>query len=211
MSTILNADVREKVGTRSARALRAAGRIPASLQSFGDKPHVNLSIDETEFLTSRRKHEHLYDLQVGGSSEPAIVHELSWNVFGERIEHIEFRRVDLKVKTDVMVRIEWYGTPKAGLLVHEMSEIMVSTTPANIPDSVLVRVGDMEIGDVLTASQVELPANVELAEEVDPEDPVARVSAPRVEEEAAPEEGEGDDAVGSTVSAAEPKPEEDED
>ena len=204
MSTTLNADVREKVGTRSARALRAAGRIPASLQSNGEQPHVNLSIDETEFLTSRRKHEHLYDLKFGAATESAIVRELAWDVFGESIEHIEFRRVDLTKKTDVNVTLDWYGTPKGGTLVHEMSQVMISTTPANIPDSILVKVGEMEAGDVLKIGDVVLPEGVELAPGVDSEAPVARVAVPKAEAE---ETAEGDAEAGEVpVVGDESKP-----
>jgi len=179
MSTILNAAVREKVGTHQARALRASGRIPASLQATTEKPHLDLSIDEDEFLASRRHHQHLYELAIGGQVETALVKELAWDVFGERILHVEFRRVDRHQKTDVPVPIEYFGNPKSGLLVHLLTEISVRTTPDSIPDTVVVKVGDLEPGAVVTAAMVEMPAGCELSPDLDPATEVARVAAPR--------------------------------
>jgi large subunit ribosomal protein L25 len=192
MSTTLEAAVREKVGTRHARALRAAGRIPASLQETAEKPHLDLSIDEEAFLTTRRHHQHLYELSIGGQVETALVKELAWDVFGERILHVEFRRVDRHAKTDVPVPIEFFGTPKSGLLVHVLTELTVRTTPDNIPDTVVVKVGELEPGALVTAGMVELPEGVELGEDVEPDTEVARVAAPRAEA-AAPAEGEAEE------------------
>jgi len=185
MSTTLDTIPREKVGTRQARALRAAGRIPASLQATADKPHLDLSIDEEQFLASRRRHQHLYELQIAGQVETALVKELGWDVFGERILHVEFRRVDRHLKTDVPVPIEYFGNPKSGLLVHLVTELSVRTTPDNIPNSVIVKVGELEPGAVITAGMVELPEGVELSAHVAPSTEVARVAAPRVEAPAA--------------------------
>jgi large subunit ribosomal protein L25 len=147
----LTAAVREKLGTRHARRLRESGRIPAALQSTAEAPHLDLSIDETEFLTSRRAHQHLYELSIGGEIQTALVNQLAWDVFGERILHVEFRRVDRHQKTDVRVPIEFFGNPKSGLLVHLMTELVVRTTPDRIPDSVTVKIGELEPGMVVLA------------------------------------------------------------
>ena len=127
---ILKAEPRTKLGTRSARNLRAEGRIPAMIEAQEGKPHVDLSIDEAAFLTSRRQHQHVYELQLGGKSETALVRHLDWNVFGERIDHIEFRRVDLTKKTDVEVEIAFVGHSK-GVLNHLITHVTVSALPEN--------------------------------------------------------------------------------
>ena len=64
-SEILTCLRREQLGTRPARKLRAQGRIPASLQAAGKDLHVDFSVDEREFLSTRRRHTHLYDLEIG--------------------------------------------------------------------------------------------------------------------------------------------------
>jgi len=177
----LTAAAREKLGTRHARTLRANGRIPAALRSTAEAPHLDLSIDETEFLTSRRAHQHLYELEIGGQIQTALVNQLEWDVFGERILHVEFRRVDRHQKTDVRVPIEFFGNPKSGVVVHVMSELVVRTTPDRIPDSVTAKIGDLEPGMVVLAGSIELPAGVELSPQVDPKAEVARVTVIKIE------------------------------
>ncbi len=181
MSTTLNAALREKVGTRAARVLREAGRIPATVQGSGHRPHLDLSIDEVEFMTSRRHHQHLYELQIGDAVETVLVNQLGWDVFGERISHVEFRRVDRHQKTDVRVPIEYLGLPKSGVLVHLVTELSLRTTPDNIPNSVVAKINDLEPGAVVTAAQVLLPAGVELSKDVPPDTLIARVAVPKIE------------------------------
>jgi large subunit ribosomal protein L25 len=181
MSTTLKAEVRAKVGTRSARALRAQGRIPGNLQGGAVAPHIDLSIDEDEFLTARRHHQHLYELQIGGKVETALIEDLQWDVFGERIQHVEFRRVDRFAKTDVVVPIEFLGEPKSGVVMHLRNELTILTTPDAIPDSLIVKVGELVIGDTIKASQVPLPAGATLYEDEDPQAVVAHVIEPKVE------------------------------
>ena len=201
MSTTLKAEAREKVGTRHARKLRDEGRIPASLQAEGEKPHVDLSIDEDEFLASRRRHEHVYELDIGSGAEAALVRELHWDVFGERILHVEFRRVDLKKKTEVEVELEFTGNLKSGLLNHLVTHVTVSALPTNIPDSIEVRVEGLEPGAHITAADLTMPEGVDLA--VDPELGIAQVSEQKVAEEPeTPAEGEGEAAEGEAAAPA---------
>lgn len=186
MSTTLKAEVRATVGTRQSRKLRALGRIPGNLQGGTDQPHIDLSIDEEVFLTARRQHQHLYELELGGKLETALIEELSWDVFGERIQHVEFRRVDRFAKTDVVVPLEFMGEPKSGVVMHLRNELTILTTPDAIPDSLIVKVGELSIGDTVTAAQVPLPAGASLYEDEDPDAVVAHVIEPKIEAPAAP-------------------------
>jgi large subunit ribosomal protein L25 len=191
MSTTLKADVREKVGTRHSRKLRAEGRIPATLQAEGKKPHVDIAIDEEDFLAARRHHEHVYALEIGGESESALVRELHWDVFGEKILHVEFRRVDLKKKTEVEVDLEIQGTPKGGIVNTLVTHVTVRALPTNIPDSIVVKVEGLTPGTHITARELEMPEGSELVID-DPDQTLVQISELRVveEPEAAPAEGE---------------------
>ena len=213
MSTTLKADLREKVGTRQSRKLRAAGRIPATLQAEGKDAHVDLSIDEDDFLTARRHHEHVYSLELSAGSETALVRELHWDVFGEKILHVEFRRVDLTKKTEVEVEIKVVGQPKSGIANMLLTHVTVSALPTNIPDSIVVKVDGLEPGAHILARELDMAEGVELVVD-DPELTVVQISELRVSEE--PEtpaegvEGEGAEgaAEGGEDASAEAKDEE---
>jgi large subunit ribosomal protein L25 len=186
-SASLSCGRRTKVGSRDARKLRRDGRIPASLQSEGDHPHVNLHLGTVEFLTSRRAHVHLYDLDIDGEVESAVVRELQWDALGDHIVHVEFKRVQRGVQTESEVELAFYGQVTEGVLVHNVTHITISSIPSLIPDSIEVKVEGMVTGTHIKAADLELPEGITLV--TDPELEVAVVGALRaVLEETSEEE-----------------------
>ena len=189
MSARLNAEMRDKLGSRWARRLRLQGRIPASIQGEG-KDNLNIALDEEQFLTARRHHEHLFDIELGaGSTETTMVRELQWDQMGERIAHVEFRRVIRGQETEAEVELEFTGHPKGGILNHLMTHVTVRADPTNIPDSIEVFVDHLEVGLHLTVGDLTFPEGVRAG--MPPETPVATVVVPRgeIEEEVEPVEG----------------------
>ncbi|MAE29447.1 MAG: 50S ribosomal protein L25 [Planctomycetota bacterium] len=197
-SEILKAAKRERVGSRFARRLRKAGRIPASIQAEGETPHLDISVGEREFLASRRHHVHLYDIDVEGAMETAIVRELQWDAFGDRLNHIEFKRVQRGVATEASVVLDVVGAASGGDLNVLVNEVQISCIPSLIPNSIEVKVGELTAGDSLLANELELPEGLSLA--MDGETVLITISAHK-EEVAEPAEGE--DALESDGAAPE--------
>ena len=200
MSTTLKASTRERVGTRHSQRLRSEGRIPVSLQSGGTNEPVSLSINEDEFLRARRAHEHVYTLSFGSQNETALVHELQWDTFGEKILHVEFLAADLNVKSEVEVPLEFLGHAKGGgMLNHLITKISVLAKPEEIPDSIEASIEGLDVGDSLLAQDLKLPAGVDLAG--DPERVVATITVPDAEDEVVGEDDvEEDGEAGPPVS-----------
>jgi large subunit ribosomal protein L25 len=165
-SEILKAEKRDQVGTRYARKLRAQGRILASLESDGATPHVHFHIDEHNFLATRRHHTHLYEIDLGGKLETAVVRELQWDTFGDGILHVEFKRVRRDVKTDAVVELEFIGHPKGGMLNHLVTHVTVRCFPDQIPDAIEVPVGKLEANGVVLAKELVMPPGCELVSPV---------------------------------------------
>lgn len=161
-SEVLKAELRKALGTRSARALRAEGRIPASMNADDKHAHVDLSIEEHGFLATRRRHTHLYEIEIGGKLDMAVVRELQWDTFGEKIVHIDFKRVQRDVKTEAEVELEFTGHPKGGVLNHIYTHVTVLCLPTDIPDSIEVPVGGLDTGGAILAKEIKMPAGVEL-------------------------------------------------
>jgi large subunit ribosomal protein L25 len=174
---------RPKAGTRPSRILRLQGRIPATLQGEG-QAHLDLSIDQEQFLEARRHHEHVFQLELeGGASDSAMVRELQWDPLGEQILHVEFRRVDLTRETEAEVMLQFVGHPKGGVLNHLVAQVTVAAIPSKIPDHIEVNVDAMELGHPLFARDLKLPEGVRLV--TPPQTPVAVVVVIK-EEVAAP-------------------------
>jgi large subunit ribosomal protein L25 len=200
-SEVLKAQKRTQVGTRPARRLRMDGRIPASIPAHGDGGHVDLHVSEHDFLATRRHHTHLYEIDVEGTVETAVVRELQWDTFGEHILHIEFKRVRLGEETESEVELEFAGTPKGGLINHLVTHVTIRSVPTKIPDSIEVKVGHLVPGDTVSAGQLELPEGVSLVTEADTM--VAVVVVPRADTEE-PAEAEGTDAGTAGTASAPP-------
>ena len=188
-SSVLKAQKRSKLGTRTARALRAEGLIPAHAQGGGD--HVDVSICQREFLASRRAHVHLYDIDVEGTQETAVVRELQWDAFGDNIIHIEFMKVVRGVEIESEVTLAFLGHPKSGVVNHLVETVLVKCIPSLIPDNLEVKVDGLEEGSHIKASDLELPEGISLA--CDPDLDVATIVGAHGHER---EEGEDEDEDG---------------
>jgi len=177
-SETLTALPRPALGSRPARKLRAQGRVPANIQGDAEHPHRDISLDEREFLATRRHHTHLYDIDIEGETETAVVRDLQWDAFGDRIAHIEFRRVQRGVRSQFEVPLEISGHPKSGLATLLMSHIPVLTLPSMIPDAIEVKVDDLAEGTHIHARDLVLPEGVELP--LPPETEVAMITHTRI-------------------------------
>lgn len=202
MSANLKGIPREKLGSRSARVLRAQNRIPCSIQGE-EKPNIDLSIDKDEFAAARRHHEHLFDIEIGkGDPETAMVRELQWDALGTEILHVEFHRVVRGQKTEAEVELEFTGHPKGGVLNTLVTHVTIRCLPSEIPDSIEVPVGEFEHGHPCLGSDLVLPEGMELA--IPDDTQIAVVVAVRADEaEVAEGEGEDEDAIEGVAPASE--------
>jgi large subunit ribosomal protein L25 len=202
-SSVLTAESREKVGTRPSRALRSEGRIPATLQADAENGHLDFSIDESELLAARRHHVHLYDIALSGEEHSAVIRELQWDTFGDKIIHVEFRRVTRGVEIESEIELHAVGQA-AGVVNLIVSHLTIKSIPSKIPDKLEITVTGLEEGSTLKASDVELPEGVSLAG--DGEIDVVTVFGSRVaqEEEAVEAEGEGEGEGDGEGEGAEP-------
>ena len=199
----LATEARESLGSRSARALRAAGRIPASLQFEGrDGALCHFSIEEAAFAAARRQEASLFDLDIAGDVKSAVIREIQYDSMGSVVNHVDFKGVVRGQRSDVRISITVMGTPQ-GTLNQAMDSVEVNCLPKDIPDGVEVNVGVLEPGTQLHAADLALPEAVTLSEsEAARNDTVLTVvEAKAAAAEPAEGEGEGEgDAEGSEES-----------
>jgi large subunit ribosomal protein L25 len=186
---VLKTDVRTKVGSRHARKLRKDGMIPCAIGADDKHPHLDIAINEHEFMGARRRHSHLFELEIGGERAMALVRELTWDVFGDSIVHIDFKRVQRDVKTESQVELEFIGHPKGGVLNHLITHVTVMCIPSLIPDVIEVPVDKLEPGGAIYARDLKAPEGVEIKLAPDTRVAVVVVAKIEVEPVAAAEAG----------------------
>jgi large subunit ribosomal protein L25 len=107
------------------------------------------------------------DVQIGKKSQKMLLKDLQYDYLGKDIIHVDLMRVDVTETVKVMVPIEIKGTAKGthegGIITEHTDHLEIECQAANIPESIIVPVADMDIGDALHASDIELPDRVKLS------------------------------------------------
>ncbi|SRR6056297_663522 len=191
MAEVLHVEKREKMGTAATIRVRRSGRVPAVLYGHG-QPNEHLSVERAEVDALIRHHGKAVELQ-GAVADTAMVNAVQWDALGIEVLHLDLLRVNLKELVEVVVPIRLHGeapgTREGGILIENFHEVEIRCPAGSIPESVGLDVGEMHLGENAVASQLELPAGVELVTDADTV--VSHVEAPRVAAETS-EGGEGE-------------------
>jgi large subunit ribosomal protein L25 len=194
---VIEAEPRDRVGTRYSKRLRQAGRLPAVIYGHGTQP-TSVSIDAKSIISAVKHGTHVIELRVSGSSETCLVKQLQYGWMGDDVIHVDLTRVNLEETVRVSVTLTFFGQPEAAkrpgaVLTHDVQQLEVECKVRDIPEGIRIDMTHME-GDIMTVAQVKLPAGVTAV--TDPHYAVARVVT--VLEEAAGE-------AAATTAGAQPE------
>jgi large subunit ribosomal protein L25 len=177
---------RAENGSKQCRRLRATGRVPGNIYGHKQAP-VPLSAASVEFEALVRGGARVLDVEVDGHAETAIVREVQWDFLSRQIVHFDLVRVDPNEKLTVEVRVELKGTaPGAqagGVIDHTLRTLTVECLAIQIPESIPVKIGTLEMGQALYVRDLEIPPNTRILN--NPDAVVVRVAQPGAEVEAA--------------------------
>lgn len=186
---------RDRLGSRYARRLRAAGELPAVIYGHKQDP-VAVSVNGKDLLTHLSRGQRVLSIALEGSgAETCLVNELQFDYLGTNVIHVDLTRIDLTERVSVHVPIKLIGKPvglktEGAILRLVKDSIGISCLAADVPsEAIQVDVSALEAGAFLTARQIQLPAGLDLDE--DPDELICQVSVVRAEEEAPAVEPEG--------------------
>jgi large subunit ribosomal protein L25 len=200
---------RTERGSAASRRLRVAGRIPAVVYGHGDEP-LSVTVDARELrgaLNASARGSALFDLVLGKESHLAIVREVQRHPVRQTVAHIDFQVVGRDEVVPAEVQIILIGealqvTRRGGVIDHTLMSLHVHAKPGDIPASIEVDITDMDFGQSIRVSDLQIAAGI--AVDADPETVVAIAQAPRAAEaegEAAGEAVEGEAAAGEAGGA----------
>jgi large subunit ribosomal protein L25 len=186
---VVEAAARAERGKNEARRLRKTGRIPAVL--YGGKGNaVTLSVNAKQvgaILRSATGHNTLFQVDLGGKHEPAIVKDWLVDPLTGNLLHVDLQRVAMNVRIRVKVPVHTFGEPagvkqQGGVFEVVTREVEIECLPADIPTEFKVDVSGLMLGKQLRASDLVLDST-KLKLVTDPERVLSHVVALRVEEE----------------------------
>ncbi len=164
-SLLLKADIREQTGSGHAAKVRKQRRIPAVVYGHKQKP-VAISLDAHNLVEGLHHGHRVFDVQIGKKKETIIIKDLQYDHLGRDIIHMDLMRVDVTETVRVMVPIELKGTAKGthdgGIIEEHTDSLEIECKVTDIPETIVVGVKELGIGDTLHADDIELPSGVKL-------------------------------------------------
>jgi len=193
----LTVEERTRLGSPESRRLRKRGLVPGVL--YGRDEPVAIAIPERELraaLTGAGGTHAVLDVVVGsGKTHSSVLKEYQQDRLRGTLIHVDLQevRLDQPIQTAVTVTLvgEPAGVKEGGVLSQVNREVNVEALPMEIPEHLDVDVSGMQLGDTLRLTELTVPGNVKLLDDLETT-VLATVTMPtRVEEpEEALEEGE---------------------
>ncbi|MBP8912514.1 MAG: 50S ribosomal protein L25 [Phycisphaerae bacterium] len=161
----LQAELRERIGSKAASAVRKQGRIPCIVYGHKEEP-VAISVNAHDFLEGIHHGHRLVDITINGTTEKMLVKELQFDHLGRDIVHVDLMRVDVTemITVDVPVEIKGIakGTSEGGVVESNTDHLEIECLAINIPEKITVIIKDLGVGETIKAGDIKLPEGVKL-------------------------------------------------
>ena len=223
----LNATNRDVEGKSSSRQLRRAGSVPAVIYG-GDKDPIRISILEKDIAKAAEIPgfaTQILNINISGEEQNVILKELQRHPATQRVLHADLQRVNPDTKISISVPVRFLNEDicmgvkmHGGAISRLINNIDITCLASNLPEYLEVDVADLDVGDSVFLSALNLPEGVEipslaLGEDRDQavvsitEAKVLDIEPEVVEEEGDGEEGEAQAAEGDSEESTEDKEE----
>lgn len=193
----LDATLRAGTGKGAARQARRDGMVPGVVYGGGEEPQA-INIPFNYLLTRLRKGgfmSTLQNLKIEGQDDVRVIcRGVQRHVVKDLPVHIDLMRLKRTTRVKLMIPVEFLneetsvGLKKGGVLTVVRNEVELEVLAGEIPESIVVDLAEVEIGDTISISGVTLPQGA--TPTVDRDFVICSVAAPRTMSSDDGEEGE---------------------
>jgi len=186
--TVVAAQMRESRGKNEARRTRRSGLIPGVVYGAFKDP-VAVAVDPkaiNKIIRSKTGHNTIFNVEVaGGETTPVMVVDEQYDPVRSNLLHVDLKRIDLTKRIRVSVPVGTSGEPagvktQGGLLEVITRFVEIETLPDEIPESYVLDVSELLIGQSKRASDIALAGSTKLTSS--PDTVIAHVVGMRAEE-----------------------------
>ena len=201
MDLEIRVDARTVTGKQTKR-LRASGIVPGVLfgKVAGSVP-VQLDAKALDQLYREAGRTSVVKVSVGdGGATSAVIKSMQRHPLTGRALHVDFFALDLTHEMTVDVPLSFSGEAPGieatgGFLLTSLDHLRMKALPSDMPQQISVDLSPLvDLEAAIHVSDLPIPDNVTVLN--DPDDLVARVMPPRVEEEPEPVVAEGEEIEG---------------
>lgn len=173
---------------RKVKKLRQAGQIPATIYGQAMTPiSVQFAALELDKISEHAGESTLVEINIDKDTYPVLFKNPQFHpVLGDLI-HIDCYQVNLKEKIVASVPLELIGESPAvkngNILVPVTDEVEIEALPADLPEKIEVDISSLEeIGQKISVSDLQVDKDL-IEIKTDPEQVIAIIEEPKVEEE----------------------------
>lgn len=186
--TVVPAQIRETRGKNEARRTRRSGLIPGVIYGAFKDP-VSIAIDPkavNKIIRSKTGHNTIFNIEVKEvETTPVMVVDEQHDPVRGHLLHVDLKRIDLTKRIRVSVPVHTAGEPagvktQGGLLEVITRSIEIETLPEEIPESYIIDVTELLIGQSKRASDIPMAGSTKLLSA--PETVIAHCVGMRAEE-----------------------------
>jgi len=186
-------------GSSSSRRMRTEGVLPGIMYGSDDEPNpVEMSLHQVEQILKNHNSDTLLievDLENEGSTR-VLMKEVQYHPVTSSILHVDLQRVVAGKPIQVDIAVELKGEPEGvksgGLLDHITHTISIECLPKDMITSVEVDISNLEIGNTLSVSDINLPSQIKILS--DENLLIVSVNAPKVNDSVDAEESESEES-----------------
>jgi len=171
-SVALNAFPRTLGRRAGSRTLRASGRVPAVIYGKLNPPqNLELNLQDLRDVVHGAASENiLLNLAVQGDAKPnrlALIQEIQHHVLSNQVLHIDLHEVAEDEKVTMNVPVDSVGEAAGvktggGTLEHVLFKLKVRALPKDLPETIIVDVSHLEIGQAVHIGEIKAPPGVEV-------------------------------------------------
>jgi large subunit ribosomal protein L25 len=162
----INATLREGTGKGAARQARRDGLVPGVVYGGGEDPiAINVKFNELfKQLKAGKFLSTLFNLKIDGNEDVRVIcRNVQRDVVKDLPTHLDLMRLNRKSRVSLFIPVTFIneetsvGLKKGGTLVAVRNEIELKVTAGNIPESIVIDLENLDIGDGVNISDVTLP------------------------------------------------------
>lgn len=162
-SVVIKGEVRNSLGKKDAKKLRAAEKAPAVL--YGGEETIHFSVDFSELRQLiYTPSVYLIDLDLDGKTYKAIMQDIQWHPVEEQVLHVDFLMIgdDRPVKIEVPIKVSGHakGIKAGGKLNTNLRRLKVKALATDLPDAIEIDVTKLGLGQSIKVADLKVD-NVE--------------------------------------------------
>lgn len=183
---VLNAKVRDTIGSGSNKKIRREELVPAVLYQRGEETkNLTVIAKELDKVVQEAGTSSIVTLDMDGTKKKVLIKDFQRHPFKNMYLHADFLGVNMdeKIKVSIPVvllnRDEIYVQPS--VLNQSLTELELECLPGDIPQQAEIDVQNMQYGDTFTVADLDIVKNEDLTILVDLDELVCSLQEPREE------------------------------